>query len=695
MTNHSLMKIVFVRNKPFSLHFFFLMAENRIRRTQYRTALSGLPSSKSPKKQVDFLFNVIEDPTVPEHTKRTGRDLIGAIIERRPELKEEYGHKYQTEVVTPSTIEEGAGATFEDIPLSYSESNLSSGTSNVTNFTPGSASVPNVAARYRQPMSLPSSSSKSIEGNPADQEREAATGSYIPMSSSSPGGGGGMRQRPRRRQLSGMVWEGDEYPGQSRDLAADRRLQAHQAAYAPKPRAERAMQYSSPNEKASWSSYMPWNNPKSNPDIENPGVWGDEVGGRSMSRNHKLQSAAVIAGGTAVSAAIGAGMYMGYNYLKDRKRKKKLRKEQEAAAKAMEGTGMITGQHDPANNGQYGMLVNLGGPTAQDVATNPPPQISKVGAAMLSRPPSIQAANALAKGAVSSGGGGPGIRNPPPGNAPAPGQGAVGSGTAPTTSAGSGTVPAGEAPPGAPGPAYGPAGVPPGPGQPPPKAEGPDPNRMEPITPATGSQQTPANANQNVSIEKFADEVAGSEQMLGTAAVMGTARERANMGKGEEDNYNFEGPYDAPTFPGGKVNNELTLMGAWRTKKGNASHLYFGNKNSRGGLAKRGKYYKWSTKNGGNWRQMSKQDALNVFSKPSRGEPGSGWLTSPGAGTSLKNILSQTMLMKGQDQKMAMQGAANSEYNKEGEMGGALEGEMLGGSLKPPKKKKKLGSKVL
>lgn len=195
------------------------------------------------------------------------------------------------------------------------------------------------------------------------------------------------------------------------------------------------------------------------------------------------------------------------------------------------------------------------------------------------------------------------------------------------------------------------------------KASEPDANRTNPITTATGAQQTPANANENVSIQKFANEVQGSLQTLGPAEVFGDARERANMGKGADDPHAYAGPYDAPTFPGGKADTDLTLMGAWKTKNGNTSHLYFGNKNSKGGIRKSAKYLKWSEKNGGNWRKMTKNQAMNVFSKPNRLQGGY-FLDQPSAGTMLPDILAATLKRKQDDTSLAMQGAKNMEDSK-------------------------------
>jgi hypothetical protein len=144
---------------------------------------------------------------------------------------------------------------------------------------------------------------------------------------------------------------------------------------------------------------------------------------------------------------------------------------------------------------------------------------------------------------------------------------------------------------------------------------GGDPNRTDPITPATGSRQTPASANSIVSIRQLKAAAEHTARTQGIEAVHGTAEERANMGKGALDTYEFQGPYDYPTYPGGRPDDTLSLMGAWRTDGGNDSSLWYSKKTAKGANAKRNKYFKWSAKKGGRWRKMSKDEMVNVFQK--------------------------------------------------------------------------------
>lgn len=144
---------------------------------------------------------------------------------------------------------------------------------------------------------------------------------------------------------------------------------------------------------------------------------------------------------------------------------------------------------------------------------------------------------------------------------------------------------------------------------------GGDPNRLDPITPATGSRQTPASANSIVSVRQLKAAAEHTARTLGPEAVHGNARERANMGKGALDTHEFQGPYDYPIYPGGRPDDSLTMMGAWRTDGGNDSSLWYSKKTAKGANAKRNKYFKWSMKGGGRWRKMSKDEMVNVIQK--------------------------------------------------------------------------------
>jgi len=144
---------------------------------------------------------------------------------------------------------------------------------------------------------------------------------------------------------------------------------------------------------------------------------------------------------------------------------------------------------------------------------------------------------------------------------------------------------------------------------------GGDPNRTNPITPATGSRQTAATANSLISVKKLKAAAERTSRELGPEAVHGNARERANMGKGALDTYEFQGPFDYPIYPGGRPDDTLTMMGAWRTDGGNDSSLWYSKKTAKGANAKRNKYFKWTAKGGGRWRKLSKDDMVNVIQK--------------------------------------------------------------------------------
>lgn len=146
-------------------------------------------------------------------------------------------------------------------------------------------------------------------------------------------------------------------------------------------------------------------------------------------------------------------------------------------------------------------------------------------------------------------------------------------------------------------------------------APGGDPNRTAPITPAAGSRQTSASANSIVSVRQLKAAAEQTARTLGPEAVHGNARERANMGKGALDTYEFQGPYDYPVYPGGRPDDSLTMMGAWRTDGGNDSSLWYSKKTAKGANAKRNKYFKWSMKGGGRWRKMTKDEMVNVIQK--------------------------------------------------------------------------------
>lgn len=196
------------------------------------------------------------------------------------------------------------------------------------------------------------------------------------------------------------------------------------------------------------------------------------------------------------------------------------------------------------------------------------------------------------------------------------------------------------------------------------KAMGPDLNRTDPITPATGAKQTTDTAN---SVQGIKDLREGAEQKVaesGPESVHGNARERANMGKGAMDSWSFNGPYDYPVRPGGRPDETLTLMGAWKTRNQHDSSLWYSKKTARGADAKRNKYYKWSAKNGGGWKKLTKDEMVNVFQKLTRNEGGNFY--GVGGGTRFQDLVERQLKNKDADIAAGKKGAANMEKKKNG-----------------------------
>jgi hypothetical protein len=212
------------------------------------------------------------------------------------------------------------------------------------------------------------------------------------------------------------------------------------------------------------------------------------------------------------------------------------------------------------------------------------------------------------------------------------------------------------------------------------KSTEPNYDRTDPITPATGSKQTTDTANSVVGPEILRDMAAKKVKSQGLESLYGNARERANMGKGAMDGYSFAGPYDYPIYPGGRPDDTLTGMGAWRTKNGNQSSLWYSRKTAKGAAAKRNKYYKWSTKGGGNWRKLTKDDMLNVFQKPSRLEGGNFYGVV--AGKRFKDLIHDQLNEKEKDIAMGKVGARKAEAAKmgwvDGQKRGAKKRRMMG-----------------
>jgi len=190
------------------------------------------------------------------------------------------------------------------------------------------------------------------------------------------------------------------------------------------------------------------------------------------------------------------------------------------------------------------------------------------------------------------------------------------------------------------------------------KARESDSDRTDPITPATGSKQTPSTANSIVG----AGPIMKSAESQSPEKVYGTAQERANMGRGAPSPWEYNGPYDFPSRPGGSLNTSLTHVGAWRSKTGeHETSVWRSHLTAKGEPAKRDTHYKWSSKEGGRWTQLSGTDAMKVFSKMDSVRNGARWLDRPN-GDQLTKIMGSTLKRKMQDINMGKKG--NERMNK-------------------------------
>ena len=201
------------------------------------------------------------------------------------------------------------------------------------------------------------------------------------------------------------------------------------------------------------------------------------------------------------------------------------------------------------------------------------------------------------------------------------------------------------------------------------KQNGGNSDRTNPITPATGAMQTTDTANSLSGVKNLRKMAKATVQQGGPEALYGNARERANKGSGALDDYSFNGPYDYPVMPGGRADDTLSLMGSWRTRKGsNHSSLWYSQLTAKGARAKRNKYYKWSTKGGGNWRKMSKDEMVNVFQKQGRAEGGNFFGVNAG-GMKFKDMIHQQLREKDTDIRLGKRGADKMENAKMGWVG--------------------------
>jgi hypothetical protein len=146
-----------------------------------------------------------------------------------------------------------------------------------------------------------------------------------------------------------------------------------------------------------------------------------------------------------------------------------------------------------------------------------------------------------------------------------------------------------------------------------------DPNRTDPITAETGAAQRPGNPN---SVSKTRDMMQWAKSTIrkkGAEAIFGDARSRTNAvgAGGSVNSWSHNGPYD---YPDRKVDGSLTLMGGWRTKAGGNNTLWTSVLNSRGQLAKKNRFYKWSDRKQ-NWEPIPNGPGVsNRMQKSTRSE---------------------------------------------------------------------------
>lgn len=196
------------------------------------------------------------------------------------------------------------------------------------------------------------------------------------------------------------------------------------------------------------------------------------------------------------------------------------------------------------------------------------------------------------------------------------------------------------------------------------KAREGDSDRLDPITPATGSKQTPATANSIIG----ADPIYASAKKQKPDKVFGSAEERANMGKGAPSGYEFNGPYDFPSRPSGRPDTSLTAIGGWRSKTGeHTANLWKSTLTARGEPSKRDNYYKWSSKGGGSWKNLSARDSMRVFTKMEARRNGARWLAQPNPGQELTHLMGATLKRKMQDIKAGKKGNERMNKRKKGD----------------------------
>ena len=371
-------------------------------------------------------------------------------------------------------------------------------------------------------------------------------------------------------------------------------------------------------------------------DFQGANEYMNQVYRNEMFRGQLGKNAAMAAGGAAMLGLAAYGVHKAYKYLK-RKRAPVNSITSEAGSGNTGGQGPAPGESESANApSDLGNIGAIGEAIGVPGGAEPDSEVGADGAG---------GAEAGAEAGSTSGAGGAGA-----------GAGASGGGAPPSAGAGQQVQVN----------AVDENGAPLFPQK---TAAGPNTDRTDPITPATGSKQTVDTPNSVTATANLRAMAEDTVKKLGPEAVHGNARERANMGKGALDSYSFNGPYDYPVYPGGRPDETLTLMGAWRTTRGgNGSSLWYSKKTAKGADAKRNKYFKWSTKGGGNWRKLTKDEMVNVFQKRT-GAEGGNFYGVP-AGSRFKDLIAQQIAEKDKDIALGRSGAQIQQNRKMGYVGG-------------------------
>ena len=195
-----------------------------------------------------------------------------------------------------------------------------------------------------------------------------------------------------------------------------------------------------------------------------------------------------------------------------------------------------------------------------------------------------------------------------------------------------------------------------------------DPNRTDPITPATGaaSQRAsfPNSIKKTVQFKGMIDQQMKQE---GPESVFGNAYSRTNAvgAGGVVNDWSNNGPFD---YPDRKVDPTLGLVGAWRTKAGGANTLWTSYMNAKGtGLnMKRNKYYKYSQRRK-EWIPIKGDGAVNDSMKKRncRGNQIYGVPT----GTRFTSLIGKLRKHKIKDIRLARSGGELMEMRKHSTIG--------------------------